>query len=81
MNVYNDGEVCQYTLNPEYWKEKRYDLCTILSSVEKMLYAPNSSDPANLIMQEMFLKDEEEYWWKQAEQAKFFYTEADYKTG
>lgn len=42
-----------------------------------MLYAPNSNDPANLIMQELFNADEEQYWGVQAEQAQYFYTEKD----
>ena len=80
MNVYADGEVCQYTLNPDYWAKKKYDLCTIVKSVESMLYSPNSSDPANLIMQELFSENENQYWQIQASQAKNFYDESDLKS-
>jgi len=73
--------VCQYTLNADYWAKKHYDLCTIVKSVESMLYSPNSSDPANLIMRELFSSDEDEYWNTQKEQAKYFYTYADIKNG
>jgi ubiquitin-protein ligase len=42
-----------------------------------MLYVPNSSDPANINMQEVFDADENEYWRQQQQQAKYFYDASD----
>ena len=54
VNLYADGEVCDYIINRDTYRYPKNNLPSILRKIEQSLYSPNPWDPANGMLGEYF---------------------------
>jgi ubiquitin-conjugating enzyme E2 A len=59
-NVYLDGKLC-FDLLDKRWSPL-YDVSSILTSIQNLLYDPNPNSPANLRAAEMFINNRFDYF-------------------
>jgi ubiquitin-conjugating enzyme E2 I len=60
-NVFDNGQICLSIISPALGWKPSISVAEVLLGVQSLLSTPNATDPANWDVNEMYVKNREEY--------------------